>query len=451
MSEAAAAGSGSSPTSAPLRHTAVAEGQERRENGQHAPALGVNGANGNSVTSTHAVAAPEELVELPEFTVGWAQSQGNRPNQDDRCVEFLLHLPTGGSALVWAVADGHHQHYVSELVCEELQTTLSAAVAEQPSLEAALRATISRLDDAVFARHNEGRLPTGGTTLIVHVLTGTHVYTANVGDCKSVLSSRGACVELNTCHNPNVPSERDRFQAVGIYCSADHIGGSDINVCRTLGDYDLGLPLKGRDEQGKQVGPLISEPDIQCVPLDEMAEFVITASDGLWDYYSPESSVVSDTRRQMRRLNEDPQEVAEWLLEQALAHQRRMLHSGTPGDNITIMVVRLRPLPPLPRSTGSRLNLRSVGSGELASPKLSDLPEAPSSAGTSRNASASLPDLAPEARQQQLQRQASQQEALLRQHSQSHRSVASLLEADGGETGQQQTQGGPQGSPLQAQ
>jgi hypothetical protein len=54
---------------------------------------------------------------------------------------------------------------------------------------------------------------TGGTTLIVHVLTPTHVYTANVGDCKSVLSSRGACVELNTCHNPNVPSERDRFQA----------------------------------------------------------------------------------------------------------------------------------------------------------------------------------------------------------------------------------------------
>ena len=45
---------------------------------------------------------------------------------------------------------------------------------------------------------------------------------------------------------------------MGIYCSADHIGGSDINVCRTLGDYDLGLPLKGRDPQGRQLGPLIS-------------------------------------------------------------------------------------------------------------------------------------------------------------------------------------------------
>ena len=81
-----------------------------------------------------------------------------------------------------------------------------------PRRAAPQRATIRRLDDSVFAAHHEGALATGGTTLIVHVLTATHVYTANVGDCKSVLSSRGACVELNTCHNPIVPSERERFQ-----------------------------------------------------------------------------------------------------------------------------------------------------------------------------------------------------------------------------------------------
>ena len=45
------------------------------------------------------------------------------------------------------------------------------------------------------------------------------------------------------------------------------------------------------------------------VALDEMSEFVITASDGLWDYYAPESSVLSDTRRALRRLDEDPQQV----------------------------------------------------------------------------------------------------------------------------------------------
>lgn len=392
--------------------------QPDEQGGLHAAAPATNGSSSGP---EHGPGPFAEPVDVPEFEVGWAQSPGNRSYQDDRCVEFVLQLPTGGCALVWAVADGHHQHHVAELVCEELEATLSAAVAEHAcSLEAALRATIRRLDDSVFARHHEGLLATGGTTLIVHLLTEAHVYTANVGDCKSVLSARGACVELNTCHNPNVASERDRFQAIGIYCSADHIGGSDINVCRTLGDYDLGLPLKGRDAEGHQVGPLISEPEVGCVPLDELSEFVITASDGLWDYYSPESSVLSDTRRQMRRLEEDPQLVAEWLLEQALFHQRRTLHSGTPGDNVTIMVVRLRPLPPLPRSTGSRLNLRSVGSGELISPKLSDanagqLPEQPSPASSDPRPS--------DPRQLQLQRQASHQETLLRRHSSSHASL----------------------------
>ncbi|KAL4856336.1 putative protein phosphatase 2C 22 [Chlorella vulgaris] len=343
----------------------------------------------------------EAAPGLPAFSVGWAQSYGNRPYQDDRCVDFVLQLPTGSRAHVWAVADGHHQHHVSELVCAELQATLNRAVTQYSSLEQALYAAVSHLDDVVFARHVEGQLVTGGTTLIVHVLTPTHVYTANVGDCKSVLSSRGACVELNTCHNPN---------AVGIYCSADHIGGSDINVCRTLGDYDLGMPLKGRDAKGQQLGPLISEPEVCVIPIDEMSEFVITASDGLWDYYAPESSVLSDTRRTMRRLEEDPQQVAEWLLEEALQHQQRTLHPGTPGDNITVMVVRLQPLPPLPRSTGSRLCLMKGSSGDLTSLK-------PTDSASPRNDELPAPSPRWEAgrlsQQHSLPRQASQQESQL--------------------------------------
>ena len=56
---------------------------------------------------TAAAAAPHLVQHLgpPDFAVGWAQSHGNRPYQDDRCVEFLLPLPGGGSALVWAVSD----------------------------------------------------------------------------------------------------------------------------------------------------------------------------------------------------------------------------------------------------------------------------------------------------------------------------------------------------------
>lgn len=53
--------------------------------------------------------APALQPGAPEFSVGWAQSQGNRPYQDDRCIEFLLPLSAGGAALVWAVSGARLQ------------------------------------------------------------------------------------------------------------------------------------------------------------------------------------------------------------------------------------------------------------------------------------------------------------------------------------------------------
>jgi protein phosphatase 2C family protein 2/3 len=222
---------------------------------------------------------------------------------------------------------------------------------------------VRALDDAAFRAHLSGSMPTGGTTLILHVFTSTHLFTANVGDCKAVLSSRGAPEALSEAHNPPVGSERARFEAAGVPCSADHIGGSDINVCRTLGDYDLGAPLKWRAAGGAApLGPLIPDPEISVRALDALDEFVVTASDGLWDYYSPESSVVTEARRALRANANDAQACAEWLVTQALVRQRGILHAGTQGDNVTVMLMQLRPLPSIPRSSASRLNLRRAAS-----------------------------------------------------------------------------------------
>jgi serine/threonine protein phosphatase PrpC len=223
---------------------------------------------------------------------------------------------------------------------------------------------VRRLDDVAYEAHASGRLPTGGTTVIVHVITGSCIYTANVGDCKTLLSSRGAPEALSEAHNPPVESEKRRFSAAGVPCFSDHIGGSDINVCRTVGDYDLGPPLKWRDPSGAPQGPLISEPEITVRQLDPIDEFLVVASDGLWDYFTPETSVVTEARRRLRSTQNDPQAVAEWLVTEALLRQRGTLHSGTPGDNVTVMVIQLRRLPEIPRTSASRLNLRRAPSGD---------------------------------------------------------------------------------------
>lgn len=58
-----------------------------------------------------------------------------------------------------------------------------------------------------------------------------------------------------------------------------------------------------------------AEPEIRVHRIDrELDEFIVMATDGLWDYYTPESTVLTDTRRKLRQCRNDPQHTADWLV-----------------------------------------------------------------------------------------------------------------------------------------
>jgi len=249
-------------------------------------------------------------------------------------------------------------------------------------MQQGLRTCILNLDKKTFDAYARNESITGGTTIVIValVLETETIYTGNVGDCKAVMSVLGRAEGLTECHNPPVPSEKERFEKAGVACFSDHIGGSDINVCRTLGDYDLGPPLKWREKSDNYShvhGPLSCMPDVTSRKLDDLDEFIVIASDGMWDYYTPESSIITDVRRHLRRFSfgGDPSlcnvteridfteacmNCAEWLVDAALLRQREVLHEGTPGDNVTVMFLQIRVLPKIPRARDSRLNLQSI-------------------------------------------------------------------------------------------
>lgn len=303
----------------------------------------------------------------PKF--GVATSMGGRLYQDDRCTMFCFYTKSGEKVHVGAVMDGHHGSEMSDMVADRLPDVLVEAVRGADSVEAGLEETVEILDRAAYDAYKDGVIPTGGTTILILLIVSGKVYTANVGDCKAVLSSKGAPEALTEAHNPPVLSEKMRFEDAGVPCFSDHIGGSDINVCRTLGDYDLGEPLKWRcpgegDEECSKViqcGPLSSEPEINVRDIEDIDEFIVIATDGVWDYFTPESSVVTHARRQLRLVESDDDACslcASWIVNAALSRQREVLHSGTPGDNTTVLLVQLRDLPGIPRARASRLNLR---------------------------------------------------------------------------------------------
>eukprot|EP00456_Euglypha_rotunda_P050930 TRINITY_DN41061_c0_g1_i7.p1 TRINITY_DN41061_c0_g1~~TRINITY_DN41061_c0_g1_i7.p1 ORF type:complete len:150 (+),score=1.32 TRINITY_DN41061_c0_g1_i7:81-530(+) len=119
----------------------------------------------------------------------------------------------------------------------------------------------------------------GGSTALVCVLwkdektNQTKLYTANLGDTRAVLCRNGGPVALSYDHVARDPSEQERVKAKGGVIQNNMLGFC-LEVSRAFGDFGL-VPM------GMSHEPTISEAIL--TPKDE---FIVLASDGLWNVMS---------------------------------------------------------------------------------------------------------------------------------------------------------------------
>ncbi|XP_015897452.3 probable protein phosphatase 2C 65 [Ziziphus jujuba] len=130
-----------------------------------------------------------------------------------------------------------------------------------------------------------------GSTAVTIVKRGDHLIIANLGDSRAILCSRGedeelVPVQLTVDLKPDVPSEAERIKscegrvfAVDAEPSVYRIWMPDVDcpglaMARAFGDFCL-----------KDYG-LISVPDVSYRKLTDDDEFVILATDGVWDALS---------------------------------------------------------------------------------------------------------------------------------------------------------------------
>lgn len=150
-----------------------------------------------------------------------------------------------------------------------------------------------------------------------------YLYTCNVGDSSIVLCIKGEAKPLSYNHRATDKSERLRISSSqsDAFVAKGRVNGI-LSVSRAIGDSRLKPEVSPR-------------PYTSVTPIDNSAhEFVIIASDGLWDVSSPQESV------NLVRYIEDPEEASAALV-------RYALKQGS-NDNITCMVIRLNPPPPSP-------------------------------------------------------------------------------------------------------
>mmetsp|Transcript_17448 Transcript_17448/g.42797 ORF Transcript_17448/g.42797 Transcript_17448/m.42797 type:complete len:281 (+) Transcript_17448:157-999(+) len=160
------------------------------------------------------------------------------------------------------------------------------------------------------------------------------IVTANVGDSRAVLSRNGTAYDLSMDHKPDDPDEEARIEALGgkvVWCGDVDLEGNPIpeeGIYRVNGNLALSRAVGDRSERPH----VVADPDITFQPVLEGDDnFIIVATDGLWDVFGSEDAV--DFVMALREDGHDLERIATLVVEEAL---RR----GT-YDNITVVIIWL--------------------------------------------------------------------------------------------------------------
>uniref|UniRef100_A0A8D3DAM9 Protein phosphatase 1L n=1 Tax=Scophthalmus maximus TaxID=52904 RepID=A0A8D3DAM9_SCOMX len=253
--------------------------------------------------------------------------QGRRDHMEDR-FEVLADVANRSHPSIFGIFDGHGGEAAADFakahLPEALRQQLLTYEREKEvglSYPSILEQQILTLDremlEKLSATYNEA-----GTTCLVALLSDKELTVANVGDSRGVLCDKdGNAIPLSHDHKPYQLKERKRIKKAGGFISFNgswRVQGI-LAMSRSLGDYPL-----------KNLNVIIPDPDIMSFDLDKVQpEFMILASDGLWDTFSNEEAV-----RFIRERLDEPHFGAKSIVLQSF-------YRGCP-DNITVMVVKFK-------------------------------------------------------------------------------------------------------------
>uniref|UniRef100_A0A1J3JNI3 protein-serine/threonine phosphatase n=1 Tax=Noccaea caerulescens TaxID=107243 RepID=A0A1J3JNI3_NOCCA len=249
------------------------------------------------------------------LSCGYCSFRGKRSTMED-FYDVKASKIDGKTVCMFGIFDGHGGSRAAEYLKEHLFDNLMKHPQFMTDTKLALSETYKQTDVA-FLESEKDTYRDDGSTASTAVLVGNHLYVANVGDSRTIVSKSGKAIALSDDHKPNRSDERKRIESAGgviMWAGTWRVGGV-LAMSRAFGNRML-----------KQF--VVAEPEIQDLEIDHEAEFLVLASDGLWDVVPNEDAV------SLVRSEEEPEAAARKLTDTAFTR-------GS-ADNITCIVVKLR-------------------------------------------------------------------------------------------------------------
>ena len=258
------------------------------------------------------------------------------------CAEHDFKVKTGDkevSTNFYGAYDGHGGDTVSEFLAQSMHGHVAefGGFIENP-LEC-LKGAFKSMDRRVLKEHQAMSHACGSCCTILTIRPETKkLYAAWCGDSRCVLSRNGKSVDLSTDHKPYVPSEVQRIEAAGGHVEDNRVCGN-LAVSRAIGDYMM-KDFKEEHAQLKKEGQtkpftadlVVSDADVSETSWMDDDEFVLIASDGVWDKISSQEAVTF-VRNKLKTSNQLGR-IAEGLCDMAI--------DARSGDNCCVIIVMLK-------------------------------------------------------------------------------------------------------------
>ena len=167
---------------------------------------------------------------------------------------------------LFGIFDGHGGTDVVKFVKTRLPQLIKIYLNDLFPVEIAFKNAFKKVDEELKFFDSEYI----GTTATLILIKDNKIYCANVGDSKAYIIYDKTYKQISNDHKCTNEDERKRIAEIGGKIIKNRVMGQLI-LTRTLGDLYV-----------KQFG-VINTPDINVYDINETINYIIIASDGVWD------------------------------------------------------------------------------------------------------------------------------------------------------------------------
>ncbi|XP_030549619.1 protein phosphatase 2C 51-like [Rhodamnia argentea] len=235
----------------------------------------------------------------------------------------------GGANVANACRDRLHKLLVKEM---EGRTDVCCDGGGESEWREVMEASFGKMDEEVGGKGVDSSMRTAGSTAVVAVVGEEEIVVANCGDSRAVLCRGDVAVPLSRDHKPDRPDEKERVEAAGgrvIDWNGSRVLGV-LATSRSIGDYYL-KPY------------MTAEPEVTVSRRTGSDNFLMIASDGLWDTISNEVACQVVRRCLSGQIQRRfPEELRGSSAAEAAAVLAELAMARGSQDNISVIVVELK-------------------------------------------------------------------------------------------------------------